>query len=280
MGAAAAEQASTSGAKASKGAVKLVTPRGKALRGPWQRYADRALVPTVHGRVRVRVQRCPARPASAGCVYTKRPRTIFVRPGLRDPRGVLLHELGHVYDLTVMNNRDRGAFRRIMRRSRAKWWRGTEPLAEQFAEAYSWCARYARIVSIARYSSYDYRPTARQHKRICKLVRSAAGDRRAAAKPPALPVVTRPATVGTSARSAQPCQRPFSGPPRGVTSFTAPFDARAEDSRPEAASAPASATGTIPAITARSTRQRATNRSDTPRVAPRAPTTIPGQAGG
>ncbi len=136
----------------------------------------------MHGRVRVRVQRCPARPASAGCVYTKRPRTIFVRPGLRDPRGVLLHELGHVFDLTVMNNRDRGAFRRIMRRRAAKWWRGPEPLAEQFAEAYSWCARYARIVSIARYSSYDYRPTARQHKRICKLVRSAAGDRRAAAQ--------------------------------------------------------------------------------------------------
>ena len=172
--------------------MKLVTPRGKALRGPWQRYADKALVPTVHGRVRVRVAALPGAPASAGCVYTRRPRTIFVRPGLRDPRGVLLHELGHVFDLTVMNNRDRGAFRRIMRRRAAKWWRGSEPLAEQFAEAYSWCARYATIVSIARYSSYDYRPTARQHKRICKLVRSAAGDRRAAAKPPALPEVTRP----------------------------------------------------------------------------------------
>ena len=120
MGAAAAEQASTAGAKASKGAVKLVTPKGRALRGPWQRFADRALVPTVHGRVRVRVQRCPARPASAGCVYTKRPRTLFVRPGLRDPRGVLLHELGHVFDLTVMNNRDRGAFRRIMRPPRGQ----------------------------------------------------------------------------------------------------------------------------------------------------------------
>ena len=192
MGAAAAERASTAGAKASKGAVKLVTPKGRALRGPWQRFADRALVPTVHGRVRVRVQRCPARPASAGCVYTKRPRTLFVRPALRDPRGVLLHELGHVFDLTVMNNRDRGAFRRIMGRRAAKWWRGPEPLAEQFAEAYSWCARYARIVSIARYSSYEYRPTARQHKRICKLVRSAAGDRRAAVKPPATPEVTRP----------------------------------------------------------------------------------------
>ena len=94
--------------------------------------------------------------------------------------------------MTVMNNRDRGAFRRIMRRRAARWWGGADALAEQFAEAYSWCARYARIVSIAKYSSYDYRPTARQHRRICKLVRAAAGDRRAAQKPPQVPVVTRP----------------------------------------------------------------------------------------
>jgi len=185
-------QATTSSARAAKGAVTLVTPHGRALKGPWQRWADRALVPTVRGRVRVRVAPCPARPAAAGCVYTKRPRTIWLRPDLRDPRGVLLHELGHVFDLKVMNNRDRGAFRRALRRRDARWWRGARPLAEQFAEAYSWCARYARIVSIAKYSSYDYRPTARQHKRICKIVRAAARDRRAARKPPDLPPVTRP----------------------------------------------------------------------------------------
>jgi hypothetical protein len=186
------EGAGTSSAKAAKGAVKLVTPRGRPLRGPWQGWARRALVPTVTGRVRVRLRRCPALPRAAGCVYTKRPRTIFVRPGLRDPRGVLLHELGHVYDLTVMNNRDRGAFRRIMRRRAARWWRGAHPLAEQFAEAYSWCARYARIVSIAKYSSYDYRPTGRQHRRVCAVVRAAAGDRRAAKPPAVVPVITRP----------------------------------------------------------------------------------------
>jgi hypothetical protein len=184
--------AGTSSARAAKGAVRLVTPRGLALKGPWQAWADRALVPTVRGRVRVRMQRCPALPRAAGCVYSKRPRTIYVRPGLRDPRGVMLHELGHVFDLKVMNNRDRGAFRRLMGRKRAEWWRGARPLGEQFAEAYSWCARYARIVSIARYSSYDYRPSARQHRRICKLVHAAAADRRAARKPTVLPPVTRP----------------------------------------------------------------------------------------
>jgi hypothetical protein len=184
--------ARTSAPRAAKGAVQLVTPRGRPLRGRWQGWAGRALVPTVRGRVRVRFARCPARPAAAGCVYTRRPRTIFVRPGLHDPRGVLLHELGHVYDLKVMNNRDRGAFRRIMGREAARWWKGARPLAEQFAEAYSWCARYARIVSIARYSSYDYRPTARQHRRICRLVHAAAVDRRAARRPAEVPVVTRP----------------------------------------------------------------------------------------
>jgi len=173
-------------------AVKLVTPRGKPLPGHWQRWASAALTPTVTGRVVVRLARCPARPSAAGCVYTRRPRTIWLRPGTADPRGVLLHELGHVFDLTVMNNRDRGRFRRIMRRAHASWWRGSLPLAEQFAEAYSWCARYARIVSIARYSSYRYRPTSRQHRAVCRLIRRAAADREPARKPVGTPVVTGP----------------------------------------------------------------------------------------
>jgi hypothetical protein len=184
-------QADDRDARAAKGAVKLVTPRGSPLPGRWQSWADASLMPTVTGRVKVRLKRCPARPRAAGCVYTRRPRTIYLRPRLRDPRGMLLHELGHVYDLKVMNNRDRGRFRRLMRR-KAKWWKDREPLAEQFAEAYSWCARYARIVSISRYSSYDYRPTARQHRRICALIERAARDRVPAKTPPQLPPVTGP----------------------------------------------------------------------------------------
>ena len=76
-----------------------------------------------------------------------------------DPRSVLLHELGHLYDLRVMNNSDRGRFRRIMRARKRAWWSGRIPLAEQFAEAYSFCARYAGSSSIARYSTYEYRPS-------------------------------------------------------------------------------------------------------------------------
>jgi hypothetical protein len=187
-------------------AVRLTTRRGRPLPGRWQSWADAALVPTVRGRVVVRVARCPARRSAAGCVYTRRPRTIWLRPGLRDPRGVMLHELGHVYDLLVMNNRDRGRFRRIVagRGARRPWWRGSEPLAEQFAEAYSWCARFARIVSIRRYSSYSYRPSGRQHRRICAVITRAAGDRAPAVPPLAVPPVTGPHPLPPAPPSSAP----------------------------------------------------------------------------
>jgi hypothetical protein len=180
------------GVRAGNGAVLLLKPSGHPLGDPWQRWANVSLMPTVAAQVMVRRVRCPARPEAAGCVYLRRPLVIWLRPGLADARGVLLHELGHVFDLRVLNNRDRGHFRRLLGRRRAKWWRGAVPLAEQFAEAYSWCARYTRIVSIARYSSYDYRPTGRQHKRICALIRAAARDRAPARKPADVPIVTGP----------------------------------------------------------------------------------------
>jgi hypothetical protein len=148
-------------------------------------------MPTVGGPVRLRLVGCPALPRAAGCVYRKRPRTIYLKRGLRRPRSVLLHELGHLYDLRVMNNRDRGRFRKIMRARKQPWWKGKVPLAEQFAEAYSFCARYQRIVSISRYATYEYAPSRRQHTRVCRLIVAAADDRAPAAPPPQAPPVTR-----------------------------------------------------------------------------------------
>src|SRR3954470_423035 len=176
---------------AARKAVRLVTPAGKRPPGRWQAWADAALVPTVKGRVTLRVARCPKARRAAGCVITRHPRVVYVAPRLRNPRGVLLHELGHVYDLTVMSDRDRVRFRGIMRQPRSRqWWIGRTPLAEWFAESYSWCARYARIVSIERYAIYHYRPTASQHSRTCGLIKSAARDRTPPVPPQAPPVVT------------------------------------------------------------------------------------------
>ena len=163
---------------------------GKRLSGQWQSWANASLVPTVSGHVTMRLTGCPGLPKAAGCVYTRQPRVVYLKPGLKHPRGVMLHELGHVYDLTVLSNRDRGQFRRIMRRPHAQWWKGNTPLAEWFAEAYAWCARYARIVSVSEYAIYRYDPTPTQHRDTCSLIKRAARDRTPPAPAPAPPVVT------------------------------------------------------------------------------------------
>jgi hypothetical protein len=179
-------------------AVRLVAFNGKRLSGEWQRWANASLVPTVAGQVTVRLSGCPGLPRVAGCVYTAQPRVVYLKPGIEQPRGVMLHELGHVYDLTVLSNRDRGQFRRIMRRPHARWWEGKTPLAEWFAEAYSWCARYSRIVSVSRYAIYDYDPTATQHRDTCSLIKRVARDRTPPAPAPAPPVLTGDPTPPTS----------------------------------------------------------------------------------
>jgi hypothetical protein len=92
------------------------------MSGQWQAWANASRVPTISGRVVIKLTGCPGLPRAAKCVYTKQPRVVYLKRGLTHPRVVMLHELGHVYDLTVMSNTDRGAFRRIMRRPHAQWW--------------------------------------------------------------------------------------------------------------------------------------------------------------
>jgi hypothetical protein len=181
---------------AKPGDTKLVRTNGRAMPKNWQRWADRSLVPTVKGRVTVHLTGCPVLPKAAGCVFNNRPRDVYVRRGVQRVKAVFLHELGHLFDLRVMNNSDRGRFRRILRQPRKRrWWKGSIPLAEQFAEAYSFCARYRTIVSIARFATYHYRPTPRQHVRGCALMRNAARDRKKAVPPALLPLVTKPDPV-------------------------------------------------------------------------------------
>jgi hypothetical protein len=167
-------------------------PGGRTLRGSWQRWARASLMPTVAGRVTLKLTGCPALPRAAGCVYRRRPRTIYLRPACATRAPSCCTSWGISTDLRVMNNGDRGRFRRIMRARKRAWWSGRIPLAEQFAEAYSFCARDRQIVSIARYSTYAYRPSRRQHAKMCALVLAAAGDRTPSAPPRRTPVVTRP----------------------------------------------------------------------------------------
>jgi hypothetical protein len=179
------------GTGAARHGVVLVVHGAAPVPVPWQAWADASRMPTPRARITLRLAPCPALPLAAGCVYTRHPRTIWIRLGAGDPKGTLLHELGHVFDLVVMSNRDRTAVERILHRTHRSWWTGSIPTAEWFAEGYSWCARYARIASLRRYASYRYRPTASQHRRLCALIVRAARDRGRPQPAPATPPTTR-----------------------------------------------------------------------------------------
>jgi hypothetical protein len=178
-------------AVAARGGVRLAVSGGRLIHGRWQAWANASLVPTVRGRVTLRLSGCPSRPKAFGCVYASRPLAIYMRRDAPDPHAVLLHELGHVYDLTVLSDPDRAAVREIFGMPAGrKWWSGSTPPAEWFAEGYSWCARRSRITSLSSAALYRYDPAPDQHRRLCALIRRAARDRTPPKPPPAPPAVT------------------------------------------------------------------------------------------
>jgi hypothetical protein len=92
-------------------------------------------------------------------------------------RQVLLHEVGHVFD-DLMPDWARGRFRAIVAARRGLTWASQSsrtPPNEQFAEAYSLCARKLSIRRRA-YLSYGYDPTPREHRRVCALLNSVGGE--------------------------------------------------------------------------------------------------------
>ena len=189
---------------------KPVSKKGKKLKGPWHRYLHQAKVPVVKGRLKIFLNGCPRRPRLAGCVYTRRKYRLYLRRRLHDRRGVFYHELGHLFDLRVMRRRHRRAFKRIFGLKRGAWFGGRRPPGEQFAEAYSYCARHRRIrrTRISSRARYGYRATPAQHRAVCALIGTAAAKPPRRPDPPkAPPVIVEPAPV------AAPPQPPAPAPP-------------------------------------------------------------------
>jgi hypothetical protein len=153
----------------------------------WQQWARRSLVPLVEGRVKISLSGCPASSRAIGCVYSTRLRTIYLDRRRAVLPATLYHEAGHLFDYRVMNNADRRAFKRIVGKRRQGWFNGREEPAEQFAEAYSFCARYRRIHSIDRYTTYGYDPSPEQHRKACRLIVAAAQPDGAPPQPPPNP---------------------------------------------------------------------------------------------
>lgn len=181
----------------------LVTAKGRPLPGPYQGWVNRSKVPTLRGRVRIVLTGCPRRPRFAGCVFTKRKHTIFLKRGNRRPREVLLHELGHLFDLRVLGRRDRRDFKRIMGQPRRRWYRGKNPLAEQFAEAYALCALRTRIRRRVT-GGYGFVTGPQRHRRSCMLIKRTVQPN----SPPPSPPPNPPPVTGPPPQSQPPPGQP------------------------------------------------------------------------
>jgi len=192
------------GAQQRREKAMLVTPKGRPLPGPYQGWVNRSKAPTVSGHVRIVLTGCPRRPSFSGCVFTKRTNTIYLRRSARSPREVLLHELGHLFDLRVLGRADRRDFKRVMGRPRARWFRGVNPPAEQFAEAYALCSLRRRIDRRVR-GTYAFVSGPRRHRRSCAIInRTVRPKSPPPSPPPDPPPVTRPPPQSP----AQPGQGP------------------------------------------------------------------------
>jgi hypothetical protein len=160
-----------------------ITDDGRPIGGKVHTWMHAAKVPLVGGRVQIRREGCPGYPTFVGCVISSRPRTLYLRHGSRRPRAVLYHELGHVFDIRVLNGHERRRFKRILG-VHSGWFEGGLPPAEWFADGYATCAKRRRLSRRATPTAYGYAPTIRQHARVCRLIQAAAAPR---GRPPQLP---------------------------------------------------------------------------------------------
>ena len=219
------------GGEAARSQTKLVSSSGRALPARWQRWVRRSLVPIVNGRVRVGLRGCPAHPSAVGCVYSDRLTVVYIDERRAVLPATLYHELGHLFDWRVLNNGDRRRFKRLVGKPRSSWFRGRNSPSEQFAEAYSFCARYKRIRSIRAYTTYGYDPSPAEHRAACRLIAAAAKPASTPSQPPPNPPATisdpepppqQPPPDETEPDEPSPCRhsrrcrqcRPFPSPSR------------------------------------------------------------------
>jgi hypothetical protein len=150
------------------GATTLVLPDGTVGPQPYQTWVDRAAVPTVPGVVTLRLDGCQDLP---GCVPAGA-REIALSPDWANAH-VLLHELGHLFD-DEMPDWARTQFQAF---TGPRAWLAdpsTNPPSEQFAEAYSLCAR-RRVIRQRTFAAYRWAPTPAAHLRACSIIRRAGG---------------------------------------------------------------------------------------------------------
>jgi hypothetical protein len=161
---------------------------------PFRRWVAGAAIPTPPIAVVLNIGACPGGPSWAAACALPASREIWLtREGLQP--STFFHELGHIFDAAVLTDDLRARFAALIHR-RGEWaWTATNrnPPIEQFAEAYSMCARHPIIRAVA-YGNYDYTPTPAVHREACALIRLAAS--RHVPSPPPVPAPRVVPTLG------------------------------------------------------------------------------------
>jgi hypothetical protein len=92
-----------------------------------------------------------------------------------DEHALFLHELGHVYDFTHLNQQKRNQFRAMVRTS-CGWWstRCEVPPGEMFAEQYAACALATTKASLDAVPTvtYGWLPPAETEAALCRFIQA------------------------------------------------------------------------------------------------------------
>ena len=159
-------------ASSASAATTLVNPDGTPAPAKYQTWLNQAKVPTPDGTVKLALAPCPNGPAWAGGCADLQNRTIYLGAGARD-KGRFYHELGHIFDATMMSDALRGKFEAVVHKPGA--WAAaasTDPAMEKFAEAYSMCARHTTARAM-QFGMYGYMPTPAMHRKACAVINAA-----------------------------------------------------------------------------------------------------------
>jgi hypothetical protein len=137
------------GASGAEARTTIIEPPGS--HGTYQRWVDGALVDTYGGTVELSADLSVCENELLdGCAFRSGAHIVV---GPSHPRFVFFHELGHVYDFTVLTPQGRDEFRRINGLT-TSWEEspdpptvegfGRQPPSEMFADAYAVCASVRR----------------------------------------------------------------------------------------------------------------------------------------
>lgn len=123
----------------------LVTPDGQPIGGRWQQWVDRSLVPTPDATLVVSFTNPSDSSRAAYFTPDESKSTLYVPDPAKITRHMLLHELGHFYDYSLLTDTGRAAIMRFVLAGLREWRQpGGDSAHEQFAEAFAFAATYRR----------------------------------------------------------------------------------------------------------------------------------------